>query len=114
MEVEQTQIYVSTPEKAILECLYLTPGMIDMVECFHVLEGLVNLQPKLINELLFQCESVKVKRLFLYMAEKAGHQWFKYLKQDNINLGSGSRMIAENGMFDSKYLITVPPELFNL
>lgn len=114
MDTGKTKILVSTPEKAILECLYLVPGKIDIVECFHIFEGLVNLQPKLLNELLSQCDSVKVKRLFLYMAEKAGHQWFKFLKTDNISLGSGSRMIAENGIFDSKYLITVPKELFNL
>lgn len=114
LDLNLTKINVSTPERAILECLYLAPQEMDLVECFHLMEGLVNLKPKLLNELLANCNSVKVKRLFLYLAEKANHQWFKFLNTDQIALGTGNRMITEKGVYVPKYLISVPKELTEL
>lgn len=64
--------------------------------------------------LLSQCKSVKVKRLFLYMAEKSNHQWFQFLKTDEINIGTGNRMVTEKGVYISKYLISIPTELAEL
>ena len=81
LEIKDTKVNVSTPERAILECLFLAPQHADLVECYQVLEGLVNLKPRLVSELLSTCNSVKVKRLFLYMSEKANHQWLQFLKQ---------------------------------
>ncbi|MBU4331192.1 MAG: type IV toxin-antitoxin system AbiEi family antitoxin domain-containing protein, partial [Acidobacteria bacterium] len=54
------------------------------------------------------CRSVKVKRLFLYLAEKAAHSWTGSLDVSRINLGKGDRLIAEKGVLDKKYRITVP------
>lgn len=115
-EMEQNQILlnISAPERAIMECLYLAPQKMDLTECYHIFEGLVNLKPNLVNELLSQCNSVKVKRLFLYMAEKTNHQWFQFLKTDEINIGTGNRMLTEKGVYISKYLISVPKELAEL
>ncbi|MBK5246988.1 MAG: type IV toxin-antitoxin system AbiEi family antitoxin [Peptostreptococcaceae bacterium] len=113
-ELNQFKINVSSPERAIMECLYLAPKHMDLVECFHLFEGLVNLKPRLLMELLANCKSVKVKRLFLYMAEKANHQWFQFLKTDKIELGKGNRMLTKNGIYISKYLISVPKELLEL
>jgi len=67
-------IEVSSPERSIMECLYLAPERMDLVECYQIMKGLVNLRPGLAQELLERCRSVKVKRLFLFMAEKTGHQ----------------------------------------
>jgi len=114
LEQNKTVVTVSTPERAIMECLYLAPQKMDLVECFHLFEGLVNLKPKLVNDLLLQCNSVKVKRLFLYMAEKANHQWFHFLKTDKIDLGKGNRMLSEKGVYVPKYLLSIPKELANL
>jgi hypothetical protein len=54
---------------------------------------------------------VKVKRLFMYMAEKAGHSWFTYIDLKNIDLGKGKRSIVKNGVYNAKYQITIPREL---
>jgi len=113
-DLKQITVNISTPERAIMECLFLAPQKIDLIECYHLFEGLVNLEPKLLNELLANCNSVKVKRLFLYMAEKVNHQWFQFLKTDQINLGNGNRMLTEKGVYISKYLISVPKELAEL
>lgn len=107
-------VNISSPERAILECLYLTPNRIDLIECYHLMEGLVNLRPHVIQELLESCKSIKVKRLFLYMAEKAGHSWLKYLDQSKIELGFGDRLVVKNGVYIKRYGITVPKELNNL
>lgn len=114
IEVKSIPVRISTPERAILECLLLAPQMFDLVECYQLFEGLVNLKPKLISELLTHCSSVKVKRLFLYMTEKINHQWFQFLKTDNIDLGKGNRMLAENGVYNAKYMISIPKELEQL
>ncbi len=114
MEMKNVKVNVSTPERALLECLFLAPQNTNLVECYQILEGMVNLKPKLISELLLSCNSIKVKRLFLYMADKAKHQWFQFLTIDTIDLGSGDRMIIENGAYNSKYHITLPKELVEL
>ena len=97
-----------------MECLYLSPNKQDILECYQIFEGLVNLKPKLVTELLKVCTSVKVKRLFLYMAEKANHQWFQFLRTDQFDLGSGRRMITPMGVYNAKYLISIPKELAKL
>jgi hypothetical protein len=114
MEADKIKIRLSAPERAILECLYLTPKHIDIMECFHLMEGLVNLKPRLVQELLEKCNSVKVKRLFLYMAEKAGHAWMNFVNTSEIDLGNGNRQIKNGGVYISKYQITVPKEFAEL
>ena len=104
-------ITISTLERAILECLYLAPKHMDLVECYHIMEGLAGLRPDLLQELLEACSSVKVKRLFLYMAEKANHTWLQYLDTKPVDLGKGKRSLVKNGVYNSKYAITIPKEL---
>lgn len=104
-------ITISTPERAILECLYLAPAKLDLMECYHLMEGLSNLRPKLLQELLEQCTSVKVKRLFLYMAKKAHHQWLHFVDQKKIDVGKGDRSIVKGGLYNSDFHISIPKEL---
>lgn len=107
-------IKISAPERAMLECLHLAPDTVDLVECYQVMEGLTTLRPKLLQPLLEQCSSVKVKRLFLYMAEKAGHDWFKRLDTKKVDLGAGDRAITKGGVYVSRYGLTLPEELVKL
>jgi hypothetical protein len=104
-------IEVSSPERSIMECLYLAPERMDLVECYQIMEGLVNLRPGLVQELLERCRSVKVKRLFLFMAEKAGHQWVNFLERDKLDLGKGDRSIVKGGTYVAMYGISIPKEL---
>lgn len=107
-------VKISTPERAILECLHLAPDTVDLVECYQVMEGLTTLRPKLLQPLLEQCSSVKVKRLFLYMAEKAGQNWLKDLDTSKFDLGAGARTITKGGVYVSRYGLTVPEALVKL
>jgi hypothetical protein len=105
------KLQISSPERAILECLYLAPDRFDVVECYQILEGLANLRPKILQELLENCSSIKVKRLFLFMASKARHQWLDFVDQSTIDLGTGDRVIVKKGVYISKYKISIPKEL---
>ncbi len=105
----------SDTARAMMECLYLAPKKQDLVECYQVMEGLVNLRPKVVQGLLEACTSIKVKRLFLYMAEKADHQWLQYIDLSKVTLGKGDRSIVgkgvKQGVYVSKYNIIVPKAL---
>lgn len=110
-EEKNFTIEMSGPERAILECLYLAPDEQDLLECYQVMEGLANLRPKLVQELLEACTSIQVKRLFLYMAEKANHQWLSFIDTSRLELGKGDRSVVKGGIYISKYRMTIPREL---
>lgn len=107
------KLKISTPARAMMECLYLAPKEQPLMECYEIMEGLNNLRPPSVQELLENCNSIKVKRLFLFLAEKAGHNWLVHIKMENIGLGKGKRSLVPNGIYDPKYQITVPKELMN-
>lgn len=111
VEFANFSIKVSGAGRAIMECLHLAPQKQELMECYELMEGLNNLVPKQVQTLLENCQSVKVKRLFLYMAEKADHSWFKHLDLTNVDLGKGKRSIVKKGVLVDKYGITVPKEL---
>ncbi|MWV54979.1 type IV toxin-antitoxin system AbiEi family antitoxin [Chlorobium phaeovibrioides] len=107
-------ILVSSPERAMLECLYLAPKAFDLVECYQLMEMLTTLRPKIVQELLEQCRSIRVKRLFLYLSEKAGHLWFNRLDRSRIDLGKGKRVIENGGVLVPDYELVLPNELVSL
>ncbi len=113
-EDKNFSITISSLERAILEALYLAPQYVDIVECYHIMEGLVGLRPDILQELLEKCNSVKVKRMFLYMAEKTNHAWLQFIDTSNIDLGSGKRSLVKDGFYSTKYKITLPKELGNI
>jgi len=94
-----------------MECLYLAPRAQPLQDTFESMEGLNNMRPALTQQLLETCRSVKVKRLFLFMADKAGHDWLSYLNLEKIDLGSGKRSIVKDGVYVPRYQITIPKEL---
>lgn len=102
---------ISSPGRAIMECLSLCPNEFSLSEAYQLMEGLSTLRPKQVQELLEECKSIKVKRLFLYFAERAGHSWFKYLDITKIGLGSGNRSLSNNGVLIPKYQLVLPKEL---
>lgn len=104
-------MYISGVPRAFMEYLYGISDNQSLIECYEIMEGLTNLRPQLIQELLENCTSVKVKRLFLYMAKKAGHQWYDYLDENKINLGTGKRSLAGNGIYIPEYKISLPKKL---
>jgi len=107
----ELRMNISNPARAIMECLALCPDKFPLTESFELMEGLSSLRPAKVQELLENCKSVKVKRLFLYFAEKSEHNWFKYLDSQKIGLGVGNRTLSESGLMVSKYKLILPKEL---
>lgn len=111
MTFEQHELLVSSPKRAILECLNLPNSSSSLLDIYYVMEGLTTLRPKLVQALLESCTSRKVKRLFHYMSEKANHPWYKTLNLDRVDLGTSRLMVTPTGKYISKYNMTIPREL---
>jgi hypothetical protein len=72
------------------------------------MNGLPTLRPNVVQQLLVACRSIKVKRLFLWAAEAAQHDWVTRLAPGKIDLGTNKRQLYKGGRLDAKYRITVP------
>ncbi len=112
LKEREFSVRISAPERAILELLYLVPNKVGFSETQLIMENLVSLRPTVVQTLLQSCRSIKVKRLFMYFADKHGHQWLSEIDTSKVNLGAGKRLIVHNGKLDNKYQITVPVERF--
>lgn len=104
-------LMVSSPERAIMECILLSPSRYDLMDVYYLMEMLTSLRTSLVQHLLEDCTSVKVKRMFLYMAEKARHRWFAKLDCSRISLGSGTRSFMKGGVKIPAYDIVISKEL---
>ena len=74
---------ISTMELAAMEMLNLIPKGQSFDEAMKIMEGLTTLRPGLVQHLLEVCNSVKVKRIFLFMAEQSNHAWIKKLNLEH-------------------------------
>ena len=77
------------------------------------MEQLTTFRCEVVQQLLENTDNIKVKRLFLYMAQKAGHDWFGRLDRSKIELGTGKQKLTDNGVYLPEYLITIPKELYD-
>jgi len=102
------RIAASAPERAIMEEMCLARTNDDIDHSIQLMETLGTLRPQLVQLLLEQCTSVKVKRLFLWSAEHVGHAWAERLDSKRVDLGCGKRQLYKGGSLDPKYEITVP------
>lgn len=109
--IKDYDLKVSSPERAIFELLYLVEkDGISFGFVSEIFEGLTTLRPNIINELLQECESKKVKRLFVFFMEYFNHPWNKFIEIDNIDMGTGKMQIVKGGTLNKKYLITIPKD----
>lgn len=102
----------SSPERAILEVLMDVPKTVSFEHADQLMQGLTSLSPRRLQSLLELCRNIKVRRLFLWLAERHKYPWLAKLDTKKIDLGSGKRLLAENGKLDPKFLITVPSEMY--
>ncbi len=103
---------LSSRERAILEVLEEVPETVSFETADFLMQGLTTLSPNRLEKLLKDCSSIKVKRLFFWLAERHTHTWLKRLADPyGFGLGEGKRMLVKGGTLDKKYLITVPKQL---
>jgi hypothetical protein len=101
------QIKISSPERAIMELLYLVPLEQGIDEASLILEGMMTLRSDVIQNLLEKCTSFKVKRLFLALSEEYLNPLFTDLDISKINLGKGKINLIPGGSFNKKFNITL-------
>lgn len=99
---------VSARERALLELLHHVPEKESFEEARLLMEAQTTLRPSVLQPLLEACNSVKVKRLFLSLAETANHAWLGRLNLTRIDLGKGKRVLVKGGRLDAKYQIVLP------
>jgi hypothetical protein len=101
----------SSKERAVLELLDELPKHESFHQADALMEGMTDLSPRRLQTLLEACASVKVKRLFLFFADRHRHAWLSRLDTSGIDLGSGKRVLVKGGKLDPRYKITVPADL---
>jgi hypothetical protein len=106
-EFDKFQLTLAPRELAILEFIDDSSLSYSLETIENYMNSLLTLRSDVIQNYLELCRSIKVKRVFLYVAEKLNMPWFSKLNLSKINLGSGKRVIVENGEFNKKYNITV-------
>ncbi|MCJ7448593.1 MAG: type IV toxin-antitoxin system AbiEi family antitoxin [Bacteroidales bacterium] len=111
VEVKNFTVMISSPTRALMECLYLAPREFNLLEAYQIMEGLTALRPVEVQFLLSKCNSVKIARLFLYLAVKARHSWVKHLDMSKVDIGKGKRSIVTDGVFIPDFQITIPSDL---
>jgi hypothetical protein len=102
---------ISSRERAILELIAFS----DLSKSFELIEsymeGLRTIRSKNLQSLLENCSSIKVKRIFFYLAEKNELPVVNKLNLSTINFGTGKREIVKGGKLNTKFEITVPLEI---
>lgn len=102
------ELKISCPERACLEMLNEVPAKISLEHADQLIQGMTALSPRTLQKLLEACTNVKVKRLFLWFGSRHKYTWFLKLNTENIDLGSGNRVIVKGGELNKTYKITVP------
>lgn len=106
--IYKIEFILSKPERALLECLALVPHDFNYQHASELIDNARLVDSVVMQSLLENCRSIKVKRLFLYLAEKHQLPCFKKLNINVIDLGEGKRKIADGGTYIKKYQISVP------
>ena len=102
---------VSTPERAFFEILSGVPNKTSFEHAELLLDGLPDLSPHRLRGLIAQTRSVKIKRLFFWLAKRQGHPWLRDVPEDGVDLGRGKRQLAIHGRLNREYQITVPDSM---
>jgi hypothetical protein len=110
INIEGVNLLVSSPEQAFMECLLLAKDQYNYMDLYYIMKQLTSLRADVVQILLENIKNQRVKRIFLYMAEKAGHYWFDMLDINKINIGTSKLQLVKNGIYVNKYKITIPKE----
>ena len=103
-------IKIASTERALFELLSLVPGVITYQYAYLIMQGQMFLRDDLVQELLEQCSSQLLKRLFLHLAKKCALPVVERLQFNKINLGQGKRTLGKNAIvYDPEFKIMVPP-----
>ncbi|MFO1257275.1 MAG: type IV toxin-antitoxin system AbiEi family antitoxin domain-containing protein [Gammaproteobacteria bacterium] len=108
VNVDGIVVKSSTAERAIMEVIYLVPRRETYDQALQLMGSLSTLRPNIVQSLLEKCNSIKVKRAFMVMAEQYNYPWIKELDLASVDFGKGKRVFIKNGYLEPKYQITIP------
>jgi len=106
--IDNMPIIISGQERAIMEALYLIPNNQGLDEAYLIMQGMQTMRPKVIQKLLENCQSIKVKRLFMHLAELHDLSFLHHININSIDFGKGKRSIGKGGVYHSKYQLSLP------
>ena len=106
-------LITSCRELAILEYIESVSDEESFIFAYSLMEGMYDLRKDIVQKLLEECTSIKIKRVFLFIAEYLNYPWFLKINSANIFLGTGKRIVVKHGVYNTKYDITVPKSLVN-
>ena len=102
------KIKISCRELAIFEFIDNIDLKNSLETAENYVEMLYGIRINVMQYLLEQCKSVKIKRVFLYLAEKTNMRIFSKLNLTKIDIGKGKRqVVTHNAKLNKKYQITV-------
>jgi hypothetical protein len=110
VEINGVSVKISSAERAIMEAIHLIRNRWDYDEILKLMGMLSAIRPKVVQSLLEKCNSIKVKRAFMVMAEKHNYPWLKKVDLSKIHFGKGKRQFIKDGYLEPKYQITIPKE----
>lgn len=107
--VRDWTLVASAPERGIMEMLSLIGGSeSSFTYASEHFDSLTSLRSKVVKELLVACNSLEVRRLFLFLASHYAYPWSRKLDRSAIDLGKGKRLIVRGGRYNREFCITVP------
>jgi hypothetical protein len=101
----------STPERAMLELCDSVSDAARIYEADALMQAMTTLRPQRVGLMLRHCRSIKVKRLFLALADRHRHAWLAHVSLDDVDLGRGKRALVPGGRLNPTYQITLPGDL---
>lgn len=103
-------VKVANTERALFELLALVPKVMTYQYAYLTMQGQMFLRDDIVQELLTNCTSQLVKRLFLHLAKKSSLPVLERLQLNNIDLGQGRRTVGKTATeYDPEFKIMVPP-----
>lgn len=109
-DVNGISVKTSMAERAIMEVIYLVPKRETYDQAFQLMGSLSAIRPQVVQSLLEKCNSIKVKRAFMVMAERSNYSWVKELDLSKVDFGKGKREFIKHGYLEPKYQITIPKD----
>ncbi|MCD6246287.1 type IV toxin-antitoxin system AbiEi family antitoxin domain-containing protein [candidate division WOR-3 bacterium] len=107
------EIMISSTERAVMEMLSMIRTRSDYFDALKYFELTGELRGEKLLGLLKNCNSVKCKRLFLYLSEKYEKDYIKKIDRNVIDLGRGTRRIINDkgkSVYIRDYDIEIPRE----
>ena len=110
VDINGIKVNTSSSERAIMEVIHLIPKRESYDEALKLMSSLPAIRPNVVQSLLEKCNSIKVKRVFMVMAERYNYPWVTEIDLSKIDFGRGKREFIKGGYLEPKYQITIPKE----